>query len=107
MTTTRRPFEVTSERRKGFLSESHVKKGHRVVHCDKEFTEKLGRNDRCPYGSRRLLQSLLPSQGRLLTVPSVTTIAAEDSRPRSFGRGLFATIQFIPSSRAALGSCGT
>jgi uncharacterized protein YecA (UPF0149 family) len=29
----------------------------RVVHGDKELTEKLGRNDLCPCGSRRLFSS--------------------------------------------------
>ncbi|WP_323373312.1 SEC-C metal-binding domain-containing protein [Marinicella marina] len=48
------PFEPTSKRRKGYPSETHVKKGHRFVHGDKELIEKLGRNDPCPCGSRRL-----------------------------------------------------
>ena len=47
-------FEVTSKRRKGYPSESQVKKGDRVVHGDKDLIEKLGRNDPCPCGSRRL-----------------------------------------------------
>ena len=45
------PFERTSKRRKGFPSETHVKRGQRVVHGDKELIEKLGRNDLCPCGS--------------------------------------------------------
>ena len=44
-------FEITSKRRKGFPSETQVKRGVRVVHGDKELTEKLGRNDLCPCGS--------------------------------------------------------
>ena len=43
--------EITSKRRKGFPSETHVKRGVRVVHGNKELTEKLGRNDLCPCGS--------------------------------------------------------
>ena len=43
-------FEITSKRRKGFPSETRVKKGVRVVHGDKELSEKLGRNDLCPCG---------------------------------------------------------
>ena len=46
-------FEITSKRRKGFPSETQVKRGIRVVHGDKELHEKLGRNDPCPCGSGR------------------------------------------------------
>ena len=53
-------FEPMSKRRKGFPSETRVKRGPRVVHGDKELREKLGRNDRCPCGSGRRFQSLLP-----------------------------------------------
>ena len=45
-------FEITSKRRKGFPSETRVKKGLRIVHGSKELREKLGRNDRCPCGDR-------------------------------------------------------
>ena len=44
-------FEISSKRRKGFPSETHVGKGIRVVHGNKELSEKLGRNDLCPCGS--------------------------------------------------------
>lgn len=50
---TARFFEITSKRRKGFPSETQVKRGIRVVHGNKELREKLGRNDRCPCGSGR------------------------------------------------------
>lgn len=40
-----------SKRRKGFPSETQVKRGERVVHGDKELMEKVGRNDPCPCGS--------------------------------------------------------
>jgi hypothetical protein len=46
-------FERTSKRRKGFPSETQVKKGLRIVHGDKELLEKLGRNDPRPCGSLR------------------------------------------------------
>ena len=46
-------FEITSKRRKSFPSETQVKRGVRVVHGDKELSEKLGRNDLCPCGSGR------------------------------------------------------
>lgn len=44
-------FEITSKRRKGFPSETRVKKGVRIVHGYKELREKLGRNGLCPCGS--------------------------------------------------------
>ena len=46
-------FEITSKRRKGFASETRVKRGPRVVHGDKELRERLGRKDMCPCGSGR------------------------------------------------------
>lgn len=46
-------FEITSKRRKGFPSETQVKRGVRVVHGNKELFEKLGRNDLYPCGSER------------------------------------------------------
>jgi uncharacterized protein YecA (UPF0149 family) len=46
-------FETMSKRRKGFPSEAKVKRGQRIVHGNKELTEKLGRNDLCPCGSSR------------------------------------------------------
>jgi uncharacterized protein YecA (UPF0149 family) len=42
-----------SKRRKGFASETRVKRGVRKVHGEKELSEKLGRNDLCPCGSNR------------------------------------------------------
>ena len=41
-------FENMSKRRRGFPSETQVKRGVRVVHGDKVLEEKLGRNDLCP-----------------------------------------------------------
>jgi len=43
--------KITSKRRKGFPSETQVKRGVRVVQGIKELSEKLGRNDLCPCGS--------------------------------------------------------
>jgi uncharacterized protein YecA (UPF0149 family) len=59
--TTCTAFERTSKRRKGYPSETRVRRGIRVVHGDKELTEKLGRNDLCPCGSGRRFQALLPA----------------------------------------------
>jgi uncharacterized protein YecA (UPF0149 family) len=54
-------FEITSKRRKGFPSETQVRKGPRIVHGDKDLVEKLGRNDLCPCGSGNRFQELLPA----------------------------------------------
>ena len=48
-----------SKRRNGYPSETNVKTGERLVHGDKDLTEKLGRNDPCPCGSGRSFQGLL------------------------------------------------
>ncbi len=49
-----------AKRRRGYPSETVVKRGVRVVHGDKELHEKLGRRDLCPCGSGRRFQCLLP-----------------------------------------------
>ena len=56
-------YEITSKRRKGFPSETRVKKGVQVVHGDKQLFEKLGRNDLCPCGSGQRFQELLFALG--------------------------------------------
>jgi uncharacterized protein YecA (UPF0149 family) len=58
-------FEPTSKRRRGFPSEAHVERGDRIVHGDKELTEKLGRNDLCPCGSGRRFQAMLSGERSL------------------------------------------
>lgn len=59
ITTRTSAFESTSKRRKGYPSETRVKRGVRIVHGDKELIEKLGRNDPCPCGSGRRFQEVL------------------------------------------------
>jgi hypothetical protein len=70
-------FEVTSKRRKGFPSETGVKRGDRTVHGTNELTEKLGRNDPCPCGSARSFQTLLLAQWLLLTGPIARTTGVD------------------------------
>lgn len=70
-------FEVTSKRRKGFPSETGVKRGERIVHGTKELTEKLGRNDPCPCGSARSFQALLLAQRLLLTGSTARTTGGD------------------------------
>lgn len=55
-------FERTSKRRKGFPSETNVKRGFRTIRGGEiELNEKLGRNDLCPCGSGHLFQEMLPA----------------------------------------------
>src|SRR5438105_3928019 len=56
-------FETMSKRRKGFPSEKRVKRGVRVVHCDKELSEKVGRNDICPCGSGKRFKNCCRNTG--------------------------------------------
>jgi hypothetical protein len=58
-------FEVVSKRRRGYPSETNVKRGPQIVHGDKLFEEKLGRNDPCPCGSGKRFQALLPNNRAL------------------------------------------
>jgi len=75
-------FEVSSKRRKGYPSETHVKRGFRFVHGDIELLEKLGRNDPCPCGSGKRFQGMLPGRRPVSTVPSAMIITAEPSTER-------------------------
>ncbi len=82
-------FERSSKRRKGYPSETKVKKGHRVVHGEKDLVEKLGRNDLCPCGSSRRFQTLLSPHGRvrwwqpqLLFSGSSSAVAGEAKRSK-------------------------
>ncbi|QNQ11922.1 SEC-C domain-containing protein [Sphingomonas alpina] len=69
-------FEITSKRRKGFPSETNVKRGVRIVNGDKYLIEKLGRNDPCPCGSGHRFQALLPRYGAVSMEPGAMIIGA-------------------------------
>jgi uncharacterized protein YecA (UPF0149 family) len=58
-------FEPMSKRRRGYPSETAVKRGERTVGEGKELVEKLGRDDLCPCGSGRRFQTLLLAQRSL------------------------------------------
>jgi len=58
-------FETMSKRRRGYPSETHVKRGMRVVNGGKLLEEKLGRNDLCPCGSGKRFKSCCLSKGCL------------------------------------------
>jgi len=70
-----------SKRRKGFPSETNVKRGAQIVHGDKELEEKLGRNDQCPCGSGRRFQELLHAQRTLSMAVAAATTSEIDSSP--------------------------
>ena len=62
---TRPGFEVMSKRRKGYPSETNVKRGLRTVRGgEKELVEKLGRRDPCPCGSGKRFAKCCMTSGR-------------------------------------------
>ncbi len=80
------PFDVMSKRRRGFPSETNVKRGRRIIHGDKELEEKLGRRDLCPCGSARRFQHMLHAERAVSTAPAGSiTFATEQpsSSPRN------------------------
>jgi hypothetical protein len=74
-------FERSSKRRKGYPSEARVKRGLRIVHGDKDLSEKLGRRDPCPCGSGRSFQTLLPALRALRRRKSQLLFSANSSIP--------------------------
>jgi len=75
-----------SKRRRGYPSETHVKRGERAVKGgEKELSEKLGNNDLCPCGSGRRFQALLQEQRALSTARDASTISGSASCPGSRG----------------------
>ncbi|QDU44651.1 hypothetical protein Mal52_31370 [Symmachiella dynata] len=52
-----------SKRRKGYLSETHVKRGIRIIHGEKQFEEKLGQNKFCLCGSGKLFKRCCLEKG--------------------------------------------
>ena len=78
-------FEPISKRRRGFPSETRVKRGPRAVkRGEVELLERLGNNDLCPCGSGRRFQELLSQQRPLLTAPDALT-TTESAEPLSRG----------------------
>lgn len=57
-------FEPMSKRRKGYPSETKVKRGVRIIQ-GKQLEEKLGRNDLCPCGSGQRFKRCCLRSGRL------------------------------------------
>jgi len=63
-------FEPMSKRRRGFPSETQVKRGSRIVHGDKELLERFGRNELCRCGSGLRFQGLLSAGGKVRRISS-------------------------------------
>src|SRR5947209_16216776 len=98
-------FERTSKRRKGFPSETRVRRGLRFVHGgEKELVEKFGRNDPCPCGSGKRFQALLHDLGPVSTAASGRIIGGELSRSGSTLTGPL--IECIRQTVAAIHCCG-
>ncbi|MGL5839674.1 MAG: SEC-C metal-binding domain-containing protein [Sphingorhabdus sp.] len=58
-------FERTSKRRRGFPSETRVKRGLRTIKGGEiELLERLGRNDPCPCGSGKRFRKCCLQSGR-------------------------------------------
>jgi uncharacterized protein YecA (UPF0149 family) len=53
-----------SKRRRGYPSETKVKRGLRIVHGEKLLEEKLGRRDLCPCGSGKRFKCCCMKAGR-------------------------------------------
>ena len=79
--TTSRFFEAMSKRRKGFPSETKVKRGVRVVHGDKELEEKVGRNDPCPCGSGKLFKKCCRNFGCFRRREPGSLLLENDGKP--------------------------
>ncbi|MGD8420454.1 MAG: SEC-C metal-binding domain-containing protein [Gammaproteobacteria bacterium] len=76
-------FEPSSKRKRGFPSETRVKRGNRVVHGEKDLVEKLGRNDPCPCGSKRRFQGLLPEDRQVRRRPSESLFQRMSRQPHN------------------------
>ena len=74
-------FETMSKRRKGFPSETHVKRGDRIVHGTKRvaLVEKLGRRDLCPCGSGRRFAKCCRNSGSFRRRQQGSLLSASDS----------------------------
>jgi 2-haloacid dehalogenase len=77
---------VSSKRRKGYPSETHVKRGLRFVRGGEvELVEKLGRNDPCPCGSGKRFQKMLPAIGAVSMDANGTTIGVTEGKALPMG----------------------
>src|SRR3954451_15910153 len=76
-----------SKRRKGFPSETKVKRGARVVHGEKELEERLGRNDLCPCGSGRRFKTCCRNAGCFRRREPAPLLSENESSPPGFSPG--------------------
>jgi hypothetical protein len=75
-----------SKRRKGFPSEKKVKRGVRIVHGNKELSEKLGWNDLCPCGSGRRFKRCCMKTGCFRWRESGSLLLENEKRPVRLAR---------------------
>ena len=97
-------FEITSRRRRGFPSETQVKRGVRVVDGNQELLEKLGRNDPCPELAAHTIKwrpIWLP------TMQSSSTAGSRRSRSRFRVRPRSATRPVVSHGRSMTGRAST
>ena len=81
-----------SKRRKGFPSETKVKRGVRIVHGYKELVEKIGRNDPCPCGSGKLFKKCCLESGCFRRRESGSLLSGNEALAcpeETFGRNVF------------------
>ena len=100
-----------SKRRRGFPSETHVKRGVRIVHGNKQLEEKLGRNDLCPCGSgRRFKQCCLRSGCFRRVEPAGLLSGNDNAAPATHGRDSrrwSQTARRLPAEQPQVGSTPT
>ncbi|RYD18739.1 MAG: hypothetical protein EOP88_21535 [Verrucomicrobiaceae bacterium] len=73
-----------AKRRRGFPSETNVKRGAQSVGDEgKILEERLGREDPCPCGSGHRFQAMLPPHGPLRRRSSRGVLSATEVRPNS------------------------
>jgi hypothetical protein len=93
-----------SKRRRGFPSETNVKRGPRSVKGgEKELLERLGNNDLCPCGSGRRFQALLPLERQLSTAPGATTTSGSAERARG-GETVTSSAKTFPRGASSAGA---
>ena len=71
-----------SKRRRGFPSETQVKRGEQCVHGDKVLEEKLGRNDLCPCGSGKRFKKCCLKKGCFRWRNSAALLSGTDNQAR-------------------------
>src|SRR5262245_30345 len=100
-----------SKRRRGFPSETQVRRGVRIVHGDKQLEEKLGRNDLCPCGSGRQFKKCCLKSGCFRRVEAAGLLSGNNhNAPAARGRTSrrwSQTARRLPAEQPEVGSTPT